>query len=115
MLGSTLLGTLLAPCWQHLVGTCTLLAPCWIAPCWILGRTSISFDGHLVPHWASQGGWALGAEAQADLQRVLLAINDQPLSINLTCSYQRWPGMAEQAASHELRATLGLSMGWQLR
>ena len=79
------------------------------------GRTSISFDGHLVPHWASQGGWALGAEAQAGLQRVLLAINDQPLSLNLAFSYQRWPGMAEQTASHELRATLGLSMGWQLR
>ena len=47
--------------------------------------------------------------------RVLVAINDQPISLNASAGYQRWPGLAQRSPVHEFRATLGLSWGLQLR
>lgn len=75
------------------------------------GLTIADLRGELVPHWASPGGWLLATEVHARLERVLVALNDEPLAAYAELRWNRWPPW--QAG--ELEATAGLALLLQLR
>lgn len=77
------------------------------------GLTVADLRGELVPHWASRGGWQTAAEAQARLERVLVALNDEPLAAFAELRWSRWPGPSPQQG--ELQALAGLALLWQLK
>ncbi|MBN2495218.1 MAG: hypothetical protein JXR96_11540 [Deltaproteobacteria bacterium] len=79
------------------------------------GLTAADVRAEVFPHWASQGGWALGAEASARVQRVVLAINDEPISIFAEAGYDRLPPALDLEAAHSVRLLAGLAIGIQLR
>lgn len=62
-----------------------------------------------MPMWTSEGPFALRAEAHTALQRVLLAIDDQPIVVFVSgdYAYRNDPGPTPR---HEVRATLGLTL-----
>ena len=79
------------------------------------GLTTFDLRGDLTPHWASSGGWALGAEAVARLERVLLAFNDEPVALVLEAGYQRRPAAGELGGANEFTLLAGLAFGLQLK
>jgi len=66
-------------------------------------------------HWATQGGWGYGLQAQARFERVLIAIDDQPLSAVIEAAADRHPPAGPFPAAWEGRIQAGLSFGFQLR
>ena len=79
------------------------------------GLTTFDLRGDLTPHWASSGGWEIGAEAVARFERVLLAFNDEPVALVLEAGYQRWPAARELGGANELTLLAGLAFGLQLK
>jgi hypothetical protein len=73
------------------------------------GRTVLDIDAHAIPHWSSAGGWRLAVEGRLRAERVLVAINDQPLSAVL-CAGTRWA-----PDEHVYWVTAGLTVGFQLQ
>ncbi len=79
------------------------------------GLTRFDLRGDLTPHWASAGGWQFGSEARARLERVLVAVNDEPIALILQAGYQRLPPALGFAGAHEFSLLAGLVFGLQLR
>lgn len=79
------------------------------------GLTALDLRGDLTPHWASAGGWQLGAEAVARFERVLVAFNDEPVAVVLEAGYQRRPPGPGFDGDHELKVLAGLVFGLQLK
>jgi hypothetical protein len=77
------------------------------------GTRLLDLRGDLQPHWATRGGWQLAASVHARLERVLIALNDQPVSLVAECSWQHRPSPGWQD-SDELRLLLALELGLQL-
>lgn len=70
--------------------------------------------GEVVPHWSSERRWAVGAMAQMRLERTLIAINDQPIAAFFDAGWRLVPASLEMAPLHDFRATLGISLGFDL-
>ena len=79
------------------------------------GLTRFDLRGDLTPHWASPGGWQLGAEAVARFERVLVAFNDEPVAVVLEAGYQRRSPCPGFGGDHELKFLAGLAFGLQLK
>lgn len=79
------------------------------------GLTRFDLRGELTPHWASVGGWQVGAEAVARFERVLVAFNDEPVAVVLEAGYQRRPPGPGFGGDHELTFLAGLVFGLQLK
>lgn len=70
--------------------------------------------GEVVPHWSSERRWAVGAIAQSRLERTLIAINDEPIAAFFDAGWRLVPASLELAALHDVRVTLGVSLGLDL-
>jgi hypothetical protein len=79
------------------------------------GLTNFDLRGDLTPHWASSGGWQLSAEVTARFERVLLAVNDEPVALVLQAGYERLPPASGFAGADELSFLAGLAFGLQLK
>lgn len=82
-----------------------------------------SADGHhgfqvgvdAYPFWSDRRGWAMGLDAQTRYEVMILAVNDQPLSLYASAAYH-YSGitMSEGATASEFRLMAGLSFSYQL-
>ena len=79
------------------------------------GLTRFDLRGELTPHWASAGGWQLGAETVARFERVLLAFNDEPVALVLEAGYEQLPPAPGSSRVHEFTFLAGLAFGFQLK
>jgi hypothetical protein len=79
------------------------------------GLTTLDLRGDLTPHWASSGSWGIGAETTAHFERVLVAVNDEPVALVLEAGYQRLPPAPGFEGAHELTFLAGLAFGLQLK
>ena len=71
--------------------------------------------GEVVPHWTSEGAWAFMALSSARLERVLLAVNDQPITTVLDGGYRRYPATLHAEGFSDFHVSLGLSLNLELR
>ena len=78
------------------------------------GLLALDMRAEVAPHWTSEGTWKLGALGHGRLERTILAINDEPLAAFFDCSYRLVPPALELAAVHDVRASLGLTIGLDL-
>lgn len=60
--------------------------------------------------WSSQAGWGPRAQAAASYEVIVIAVNDQPVSLYVDAAY-RFEGLSSASAAHDLRATAGLRFG----
>jgi hypothetical protein len=74
------------------------------------GLTVLDLQARLFPHWASSSGWTMATEGIARMERVLVAVNDQPVALVLSATFR---DMGNELAS-EIRLTAGLQLGFQL-
>jgi hypothetical protein len=79
------------------------------------GLTRFDLRGDLTPHWASAGSWQVGAEAVARFERVLIAVNDEPVALVLEAGYERLPPAPGFEGAHEFTFLAGLAFGFQLK
>jgi hypothetical protein len=79
------------------------------------GLLVLDLRGEVVPHWTSEGRWVVGALASAHVERTLLAVNDQPITLVFEGGYRRVPPALQEAALNDMRLSLGLVFAWQLR
>jgi hypothetical protein len=79
------------------------------------GLTRFDLRGDLTPHWASAGGWQVSAEAVARFERVLVAVNDEPVALVLEAGYERLSPAPGFEGAHELTFLAGLIFGLQLK
>ncbi|HRI69512.1 MAG TPA: hypothetical protein PK156_35015 [Polyangium sp.] len=70
--------------------------------------------GEVVPHWSSEGRWAVGAFAHTRLERTLIAINDEPIAAFFDTTWRLVPATLELAPLHDVRVTLGVNIGLDL-
>ena len=59
------------------------------------GLTLLDLRGDFVPHWSSQSGWTYGYEALLNFERILISLNDTPLSLRLAASLGNIPSTEE--------------------
>lgn len=78
------------------------------------GLTSIDTRAELVPHWASEGGWALSTSASAAFERTLLAVNDVPISLFALGEMRTVPAADAPSVTYA-RIGAGLLVGYPLR
>jgi hypothetical protein len=78
------------------------------------GLNLLELRTDVVPAWVSSGGFDLTIETKAHFERVLLAINDQPLALTLDGSYQHHPAFEKSSALDEIKLILGLNFSFQL-
>jgi hypothetical protein len=80
------------------------------------GLTHADAAASWYPHWSSDGRWtSRAAEARGRLQRVVVALNDEPIAVVLDSSYNLYPELRGVQADREFRVQAGLSVGVQLR
>lgn len=80
------------------------------------GLTTFELQGCWFPHWASEGGWQVEAfESSATFDRVLIAVNDTPVSATLDAGYSRYPSARHGGDTQAWRAMAGVRVGWQLK
>lgn len=80
------------------------------------GRVVAEIGAGWYPGWTSERRWdARGMEARGRLERVLIAFNDEPVSLVMDAAYARHPIIRGVEPRDELRVTAGLTMGMQLK
>lgn len=79
------------------------------------GLASLDCRGDVIPHWTSEGTWKLAALGSVHAERILVAINDQPIAAVLDGGYRFSPSTRELGALHDVRVSLGLSFSLGLR
>jgi hypothetical protein len=80
------------------------------------GLANAELYGTWFPHWSSEGHWSTNAmEAKARVERVLVAFNDEPISIVVDGSYVRYPSAIGIESWSEARLLAGLKIGVQLK
>lgn len=80
------------------------------------GLSTFDGGGELAPEWSSDvGGFHVAARAGARLERIVAALDDQPIAATLEGGYRFLPGAGDVPASHEVRVSLGLSFHVALR
>lgn len=79
------------------------------------GLWLIDCRGEAVPHWTSEATWKVTAGGSARLERIVLALNDEPIAAVLEGEYRLSPGTIDVGLTHEVRVSLGLSFNLALR
>ena len=79
------------------------------------GLSIVDLRGEAIPHWTSEGAWAFMATSTVRLERVLLAIDDQPIAAVLGGDYRRYPSTRNAGGFSDFRVSLGLSLDLELR
>lgn len=77
----------------------------WLADC----------RGEVVPHWTSESIWRVAASGSARLERIVLALNDEPIAAVLEGGYRLSPATRDVGLTHEVRVSLGLSFNLALK
>ncbi|MRG91366.1 hypothetical protein [Polyangium spumosum] len=78
------------------------------------GLLALDTRAEVAPHWTSEGTWKVGALGYGRVERTILAINDEPIAAFFDASYRLVPPALELAATHDARASLGLTFGLDL-
>lgn len=71
--------------------------------------------GEIVPHWTSEAVWKVAAGGSARVERILLALNDEPIAAVLEGGYRLSPGTRDVGLTHDVRVSLGLSFNLALK
>ncbi|MEP7122619.1 MAG: hypothetical protein ABJE95_16975 [Byssovorax sp.] len=71
--------------------------------------------GEVVPHWTSESIWKVAAAGSARVERIVAAVNDEPIAAVLEGGYRLSPGTKDVGLTHEVRVSLGLSFNLSLR
>lgn len=79
------------------------------------GLLSVRIGGDVIPHWTSETTWRVMALGSARIERTLVAINDQPVTLVLDGDYRRNPESSFTEASNDVRVGLGVELGVSLR
>jgi len=79
------------------------------------GLTLLDIRAHAVPHWARPGGWSMAAYTSARTERVIFAINDEPVALVFEAKYDYQPVTGMGDSRHDFRATAGLVFAYQLK
>lgn len=78
------------------------------------GLTRLSLQTAWIPHWSTEGAFRTdAAEARGRFERVLVAVNDQPIALSVSADYWKFP--SPSALDGELRLVVGLGVAYQLR
>jgi hypothetical protein len=72
------------------------------------GRTAGTFRIEAGTAWSARHGWVPEARAEAELERIVIAINDRPVSLVLGARYQTRPDAAEGEATARIGARIVL-------
>ncbi len=57
----------------------------------------------------------MAASGSARLERIVLAVNDEPIAATLEGGYRLSPGTSDVGLTHEVRVSLGLSFNLVLK
>lgn len=80
------------------------------------GRTAVRGCATYFPHWDTDGEWySESIESRLEVERVIIALNDVPVSVAVDTGFERWPEPGSKDVRTEVRALAGLKVGWQLR
>ena len=79
------------------------------------GLWLVDCRGEVVPHWTSESIWKVAAGGSARLERIVLAVNDEPIAAALEGGYRLSPGTREVGLTHEVRVSLGVSFNLELK
>lgn len=80
------------------------------------GLANAELFGTWFPHWSSEGHWSTNAlETRARVERVVLAFNDEPISLVIDGSYQRFPSSNGTESWSEAKLLAGVRVGVQLK
>jgi hypothetical protein len=79
------------------------------------GLLLVDCRGEAVPHWTSESIWKVAAAGSARLERIVLAVNDEPIAAVLEGGYRLSPGTRDVGLTHEVRVSLGLSFNLALK
>jgi hypothetical protein len=74
------------------------------------GLFSFDVRGDVVPHWTSEGDWRLAALGSLRVERIVLAIDDQPLTLVLDGGWRMRPATNDTERAHDVRVTLGVAL-----
>jgi hypothetical protein len=78
------------------------------------GLLALDVRGDVIPHWTSEGKWAVAGMGHAHLERTLLAVNDQPIAAVFEGGYRFVPPALGDAEMHDVRVHLGVTFGIDL-
>ena len=70
------------------------------------GLTQFDLRGDFIPHWSSEQGWTYNYEAALLFERVLISLNDTPLSLRLQASLGDVPAQAGHPFAWEAQGGL---------
>ncbi len=79
------------------------------------GLWLVDCRGEVVPHWTSEGIWRVAGGAGARVERIVLALNDEPIAAVVEGGYQLLPATRDVGLTHEVRVSLGLSFNLTLK
>jgi hypothetical protein len=79
------------------------------------GLLLVDCRGEVVPHWTSESIWKVAAAGSARIERIVLALNDEPIAAVLEGGYRLSPGTRDVGLTHEVRVSLGLSFNLALK
>ena len=79
------------------------------------GLLALDVFGEAAPHWTSENKWAFLANANARVDRTLIAINDQPIGAYAEVGYRYLPEGLGAPALHDVHGTLGISASLSLK
>jgi hypothetical protein len=79
------------------------------------GLWLVDVRGEVVPHWTSESIWRVAAAGSARLERIVLAVNDEPIAAVFEGGYRLSPATRDVGLTHEVRVSLGLSFNLSLK
>lgn len=79
------------------------------------GLLLVDCRGEVVPHWTSESVWKVAAGGSARVERIVFAVNDEPIAAMLEGGYRLSPGTRDAGLTHDVRVSLGLSFNLALK
>ena len=79
------------------------------------GLLLIDCRAEVVPHWTSESIWRVAAAGSARIERIVLALNDEPIAVMLEGGYRLSPATRDVGLTHDVRVSLGLSFNLALK
>jgi hypothetical protein len=79
------------------------------------GLWLVDCRAEVVPHWTSESIWKVAAAGSARIERIVLALNDEPITAMLEGGYRLTPGTRDVGLTHDVRVSLGFSFNLALK